>query len=114
VVYCFSDAFAQPREGDVLHNEQGGLHFRFVFADGSISVDNPHLRDEHGVPLYALDGEIVRMRSPEELEADRLEAEARAVHPAGAVPGSIESLEARVKDVEEALDILMGEHDDEL
>jgi len=72
----FTNAFEQPQDGDVLHNERGGRHFQLVFADGSLSEPNSPLADEWGVLLYRLVDGFAEARSPEELEADRQPPEA--------------------------------------
>ena len=69
VIHRFSDAFEQPKPGDICINEQGGYQFR-LFPGGE---ENPPLRDEYGVPLYKWVGATVVKRSSQELEADRPE-----------------------------------------
>ena len=70
IAYGFSDAFEQPQDGDILHNDKGGRHFQLCFADGSFSAENPQLRNEWGVLLYKLAGEFAEPRAPEDIEAD--------------------------------------------
>ena len=69
IVHGFSDAFEPPLEGDILINDKGGHQFR-LSPDGE---ENPQLRDDHGVPMYAYtDGNVVE-RSPADIWADRPE-----------------------------------------
>jgi len=74
IVNGFSNAFEQPQDGDILHNERGGRHFqlRIKTDDGGIlSKENPPLYDVYGVPLYTLIDDMAQQRTPEELDADR-------------------------------------------
>lgn len=72
ITYGFTEAFEQPQDADILHNEHGARHFQLCFADGSLSEPNPPLTDAWGVLLYRLVDGFAQLRSPEELEADRL------------------------------------------
>lgn len=64
----FSDAFRQPAETDICINEQGGYQFR-LFPGGE---ENPSLFDWDGmIPLYKWDGGYVKLRTEEEIEAER-------------------------------------------
>lgn len=80
----FSDAFRQPTEADICINEEGGYQFRLLYLvyDPSYellyhhheSVENPPLFDfKDMIPLYKYEGGYVRLRTEEEIEADRAE-----------------------------------------
>ena len=78
IVYGFSDAFEEAREGDVAICENGGYQFR-LRPDGE---ENPALTDGYGVPLYryvpvvASESEPwldVRRRADWDVQADRSE-----------------------------------------
>ena len=82
IVDGFSDAFRQPTEGCICINEQGGYQFRLLYLvyDPSyeltyhhrVSEENPSLFDfEHMIPLYKYEGGYVKLRTDEEIEADR-------------------------------------------
>lgn len=67
IVDGFSDAFRQPKEGDVCIAEQGGYQFR-LFPEGE---ENPPLYDFSGfIPLYKFEDGKVRLRAEEEFAAD--------------------------------------------
>lgn len=67
IVDGFSDAFRQPKEGDVCIAEQGGYQFR-LFPGGE---ENPPLYDFSGLlPLYKLEDGKIRLRTEEEFTAD--------------------------------------------
>lgn len=67
IIKGFSDAFAQPQEGDVCINEDGGYQFRLEPG----GAENPTLADYDGIPLYKYEGGAVAARSTDEIEADR-------------------------------------------
>lgn len=55
IIHGFSDAFEQPRGGDILINERGGRHFR-LSIDGE---DNPDLMGISCTFLYQYIGGII-------------------------------------------------------
>lgn len=57
--------YRSPGHEDILITSEGGYHFRLG------GVDNPPLFTEDGVPLYRWDGQSVRERSPEDIQAER-------------------------------------------
>jgi len=79
IVKGFSDAFEQPSV-ESIQIGQGGTQFRLM-PNGE---ENPPLRDESGIPLYAWDASLatetepwlgIVPRTPQGIEADRLEQE---------------------------------------
>ncbi len=52
--------------GAILLREDGGYQFRF-FTEG---VENPALREDHGVPLFAYKEQTIVARAAEEVDAD--------------------------------------------
>jgi len=70
---CITDGWSdgphpeRETEEAICINEQGGYQFR-LFPDGE---ENPPLCDIDGISLYRWDGELVLLRTQEELEADR-------------------------------------------
>jgi len=99
ILYGFSDAFEQPQEGDVLHNEQGGRHFqlRLKTDEGGVySEENPPLRNDWGIPLYTLDEDgMAELRPSGDMEADR--------PPPGTMPLSNAELTDMVNKIREVL-----------
>jgi len=101
IVYGFSNAFEDPLEDDILINAEGGRQFQLKFPDGTLSEENPPLRDEYGVLLYRWDDGVVE-RPGDELEADRLpEPEAEQEEPTGIDP--LEGLLGRIERLEESV-----------
>ena len=89
IIDGWSDAFRPATDDAVLLTGQGGYQFR-LFPSGE---ENPPLRDECGVPLYAWDGKQAQRRSQREIEADRPSpADAPAIDPAAFVLGFMEAL----------------------
>ena len=66
IINGFSDAFRQPSDTDICIDEQGGYQFR-LSPDGE---ENPHLIEEHGIPLYKYNGGKISMREKWEIAAD--------------------------------------------
>lgn len=64
IIHGFSDAFEQPRDGDICVDEQGGRHFELF------SEINPPLLSELGISLYAWKGNKAVKRSDAEIQAD--------------------------------------------
>lgn len=65
VIMGFSDAFAEPLEGDICVCEQGGRHFELG------GVINPSMLTDDGIPLYEVIDGAVAARSDADIEADR-------------------------------------------
>ena len=61
----FSDAFEEPKSGDVLINDQGGRHFQLH------DEENLSLHTDDGIPLYKWDGKAALVRPGQEIEAAR-------------------------------------------
>lgn len=60
-----------PAEEDICINDKGGYQFRLII-DGAETEENPTLHDwDFAVPLYKWDGEKVRRRTAEEIQAER-------------------------------------------
>lgn len=70
---CITDGWSDGPNGDrdtssaFCINKEGGYQFR-LFPDGE---ENPPLHTTDGIPLYEWDGQAVRPRSEEEIEAER-------------------------------------------
>ena len=96
IVDGFSDAFREPKEGDILINDKGSYQFRLVI-DGEVTEENPILFTMDHISLYKYeDGEIVK-RSDEEIEEERSQR----------VPVVVPTLEERVADLEAAMPFRM-------
>ena len=72
ITYGFTDAFEQPHDGDILHNDSGGRHFQLIFADGSLKPPGTPLKDAWDAPLYKLVDGFAELRPPEELEVEKV------------------------------------------
>lgn len=96
----FSDAFRQPSEYDICINEKGRYQFRL----GSGRVENPSLRDRHGVPLYKYEaGEIIR-RTMEEIAED-----IAAIQKPEEAPSRLDQIEAQATYTAMMTDTLLEE-----
>lgn len=86
IIYCYSDAFEIPADGDICFNEDGTRH---VQIDGTY---NPYLFTRDRIPLYKWDGAQVVKRSEEEMQLDRQ-----------ALPPLPPTQQARINALEDAL-----------
>ena len=75
---CITDGWSDgphggrmPTDDDICMNEQGGYQFRLLFADGSVSWENPSLMGMDDVPLYRWDGGAAVARDAGDIEAER-------------------------------------------
>lgn len=64
IIKGFSDAFEQPKTGDICINEDGDRHFMINDAI------NPAVNNEQGIPLYKYDKGKVIARTATEINAD--------------------------------------------
>ena len=64
VVKGFSDAFEQPKTGDICINENGDRHF--MIGDAI----NPSINNEQGIPIYKYDKGKVIARTATEINTD--------------------------------------------
>ena len=92
IVDGFSDAFREPKEGDILINDKGTYQFRLVIG-GEVTEENPILFTMDHISLYKYeDNEIVK-RSDEEIEEER----SHIIHE------YVPTLEERIADLEAAI-----------
>lgn len=68
---AFSDGphYGESTEGYTCFNPKGGYQLRLII-DGEPTEENPNLYTIEGVPIYKYEGEQIKKRTPEEIQAD--------------------------------------------